>query len=358
MRITKLQTLDEIADCRQTWNQLLLHRNRCTINDDFDWILLLYKYFGDPKNNAFFLLEDHNHLYGLLPMIQKKLYSKGIIPYLLLTEIGTVSGVTDFSSICFCSNGIPVSTALHTIFKPFQQIQFKFIFPELLECLSKELLTLTQFKAQPLQCTKNLYIPLDVKQDWQTFFRQLSKNTRRELVKRFNKLEKTHWDIQHNNIQKSGDLVKIIKPIHISRQHQLGRPSQFENIKFVSFLAELIDCYVQKKMLDYSILYIQEKPVSFTMGFKHRRVYYHWLIGFDPNYEKFSPNKIHHMLLIQRLMKENITEFNFMRGEADYKYKWTNRSIPLYEIKLWNETTIYKRLFSHVKNNRFRSRSK
>ncbi len=355
MRITKLQTFDEIADCRLHWNQLRLQRNRCTINDDFDWILLLYKYFGEPNNNAFFLLEDHNQLYGLLPMIQKKLYSKSIIPYMLLTDIGTISGVTDFSPVCFYSNGRPATTALHNIFKPYQQIQLKFIVPELLEQLSKELHALSHFKVQQMQCTKNLYIPLDEKQGWQTYFRQLSKNTRRELVKRFNKLEKTQWDIHHNKAQKSVDIVKVIKSIHISRQHHLGRPSQFENEKFISFLTELIDCFGHKEMLDYSILYIQEKPVSFTMGFKYRHVYYHWLIGFDADYEQLSPNKIHHMLLIQRLMKENVTEFNFMRGEADYKYKWTHSFIPLYEIKLWNKTTIYKRLFSHVKSNRFRS---
>ncbi len=355
MKITKLQTFDEIADCRLAWNQLRLQRNRCTINDDFDWILLLYKYFGDRDSNACFLLQDHHQPCGLLPMIEKKMYSRGVIPYMLLTDIGTFSGVTDFSPICLYPNDHQETTALHNIFKPYQQIQLKFLMPELLEKLSRELHALSHFKRQQMQCTKNLYIPLDEKQDWQSYFRQLSKNTRRELVKRYNKLEKMQWDIHHNKVEKSNDIVKIIKPIHISRQRQLGRPSQFENEKFIAFLTELIECFCQKQMLDYSILYIQKKPVSFTMGFKYRRVYYHWLIGFDPEYERLSPNKIHHMLLMQRLMKENITEFNFMRGEADYKYKWTPSFTPLYEIKLWNQTTIYKRLFSHVKSNRFRS---
>ncbi|MBD3384423.1 GNAT family N-acetyltransferase [candidate division KSB1 bacterium] len=349
MKLTRLQKTDEISDCRQYWDQIWSQQESTTINDDFDWILLLYKHFGHIRDNAFYVLRDQNSVLALLPLIQRRLYCRKIIPYKQLTHIGTISGVTDFCSLYRHPDTSGLTPALKKVFKPYQQIQLKFILPSVLNKLSENLLALSHYKIKILQCTKNLYIDLNTNRDWQAYFYQLSKNTRRELTKRFNKLEKTQWHISNNGIHKTSDLVDIIKSIHTRRQHHLNRQSLFEDKKFISYFIDLIDCFGRKNALDYSLLYIREKPVSFTLGFKHQQVYYHWLIGFDPKYETFSPNKLHHMYLIQRMMKENMAQFNFMRGDSPYKFKWTKTFQPLYEIKLWNRSTLYKRIFTYVK---------
>ena len=192
--------------------------------------------------------------------------------------------------------------------------------------------------------------------DFDDYISHRSKNTRKELAKRKKKLNKQgDWHTVFN-VQMKEEHWNDIKTLHQIRQNQLQRSSILHQHPYDDFIKTIIETFDNKYLL-YSLLYLADRPISFTLGFKYNSVYYHWLIGFDPMFSELSPNKLHHLFLIEHLFKQGCREFNFMRGDTSYKYQWTHTYQPAYEIKLWNRSTLYNQMVCWAKSNKTLGRS-
>ncbi|HEX2865892.1 MAG TPA: GNAT family N-acetyltransferase [Ignavibacteriales bacterium] len=59
---------------------------------------------------------------------------------------------------------------------------------------------------------------------------------------------------------------------------------------------------------------------------------YNYIGGFDPDLAKFSPGSVILLDIIEKAISEGIKEFDFLRGEEDYKYKWTTEERHNYRM--------------------------
>ena len=72
------------------------------------------------------------------------------------------------------------------------------------------------------------------------------------------------------------------------------------------------------------ILYADNNPVAFKIGFKHKKVFYSWKASFDPAYRKYGPGDLITFYVAEDLINEGYTAMNFMAGGYDYKRKWAS----------------------------------
>ncbi len=341
LKVERLKSLDEIVSMRAEWDAILKQRTDCTINDDFDWIIGLYRFFATRQNSAFLVFSENSRIVAMLPMVIIRRYIKRMIPYSQLIHIGSFSKLTDFCNI-HCPpkfRNQVLDYLLH--FKDSQQVLINPMTTMPLELV-------TRYPAGITTCSRILSIHFNQYSDFGDYMSQRSRNTRKELAKRQNKLNKTNnWHIEFNT-QMTTKQWDEIKALHQSRQKQLQRTSILACHPYDQFIKAIIASYNNKYLL-YSLLYIDDKPISFTLGFTFHHVYYHWLVGFEPDFSELSPNKLHHFFLIETLFKGECKEFNFMRGDTSYKYQWTRTYLPAYEIKLWNRSTLYNQILCWAK---------
>ena len=65
---------------------------------------------------------------------------------------------------------------------------------------------------------------------------------------------------------------------------------------------------------------IGDRIVAYRLGFRYGGVVYDWNTGLDPQYNAFSVGKVLlHEWLRDLFRRPDVTEFNFMRGESDFK---------------------------------------
>ena len=198
-------------------------------------------------------------------------------------------------------------------------------------------LNLNHYYFKKTIATKIYYIDLTLFKTWEKYRKSLSRNHKNEIKKRENKLNaNVNWEYTLNEKIDNEDLYTIIENLHLKRQRKMGRASFLESDRGKDFLKDLISDFLKRDILVYSIIYINQQPISYTLGFRVDKVYYHWSIGFDTKYSNFSPNKVNHRYLIESCITLGLKEFNFMRGQAKYKELWTKTYRNSYQYKITN----------------------
>ena len=166
------------------------------------------------------------------------------------------------------------------------------------------------------------------------YYRGLSRNHRRELQKRRHKLDALgSWSIQFGLDASPETLFDEFRGLHIARSDAMGWTSLYDIDGFRELFLALMEPGQSSIEVLCSTLRHERKLMSYTFGFVYKSVYYHWNIGFDAAYEAIAPNKLHHQFLIEECFRRGYTEFDFMRGAYEYKFKWTEAVRENYGIR-------------------------
>jgi len=97
--------------------------------------------------------------------------------------------------------------------------------------------------------------------------------------------------------------------------------------KFYSFL-------IEKSLLRAYVLYIEEKPAAYWIGYQYGDTFHLRVTGYDPTFRHYETGTILFLKMLEDLCainKLNFIDFGF--GDAPYKRRFGNQS--------WNESSIY-----------------
>jgi CelD/BcsL family acetyltransferase involved in cellulose biosynthesis len=94
------------------------------------------------------------------------------------------------------------------------------------------------------------------------------------------------------------------------------------------------------KFLHFSALCLNDKPISYHIGFLYANRFYYYKPAFDIAYENFSPGKVHIAFLVKEGCNNKWKCIDFLRGDEPYKFNWTPQVIKTASFivnpnKLW-----------------------
>ena len=72
------------------------------------------------------------------------------------------------------------------------------------------------------------------------------------------------------------------------------------------------------------VLWIDELPVAFQLGYHDTQTYYGHHVGYDPGISKLQPGIYLHTELMADLLKSGISNFDFLSGDSLYKQRLSN----------------------------------
>jgi CelD/BcsL family acetyltransferase involved in cellulose biosynthesis len=105
------------------------------------------------------------------------------------------------------------------------------------------------------------------------------------------------------------------------------RPIQF-------FHAEASVGLLQRGLLRLCGLRLEGRIVAIFYGFADKTRIYFYLGGFDPSLEHLSLGTIMVGHVIEEALHEGVQEFDFLRGQENYKYKWGAVDRPNYRRRI------------------------
>lgn len=154
---------------------------------------------------------------------------------------------------------------------------------------------------------------------WDEYLSFLPKKKRHELRRKIRRLEQNVDFISgdYDSMEHKDEIINEFFRLHkISSTEK----NMFMNKNMEKFFKDLILEMLEKKMLLYSYLKIEDKTVACSISFIYDNIRFLYNSGFDPSYNSFSSGLLNHAFAIKRSIENKIKIFDFMRGDERYKY--------------------------------------
>lgn len=90
-------------------------------------------------------------------------------------------------------------------------------------------------------------------------------------------------------------------------------------------------------VLHFSELTVGGQPVSWHLGFCLDNRFYWYMPVYHPEYQIYSPGKVHLFLCIGDAICQGLQIFDLLRGDEGYKKQWTNISEDIYDFQFYGE---------------------
>ena len=171
----------------------------------------------------------------------------------------------------------------------------------------------------------------------------MSSKTRQSLRTARNRLEKLDegYRVRTERGPTVCSALDDIERVHRLRDHALGRPSDLDDPARRRFWHGVLAAYGGRGEVEIGRLEIGEDLAAYSVSFLDRSSYRLWDTRIDPARSFVSPGRVLLADLIERLRAEGAwTEFDFMRGEEDYKRRMSDDAVPAENLRAWSSASL------------------
>jgi len=325
---------EDFFNLKDDWNTLLSKSQANNLFLTWDWLYTWWKYFGENKELKILLLKD-DKLRSIVPFYASKNKMK------FLGSFGAGSDYLDF--IIQKGSENKVISKIYDYFKNntgWETITLTGIPSEL---KNSELIQ-RYYKDSCYVIAKDYsicpYSPLP--DNYDNFLKSLSSNMRSNIKKKRNKFEQLNGKFIVVNEKK--ELAKAINEfinLNLNRMDMKDIYSPFNNENFLKFHKDIMASFFDKGWLRLCFLKINNKHIAGIYIIKYDKKYYYYQSGFDPEWKKLSPGLILFSYCMENAISEGITEFDFLQGTEDYKFRWTDNTKKNLQIKIYRKKIFY-----------------
>ncbi len=321
MKIEEIKTTRGLAAIADEWKQLQEACSPLTPFQTWEWNSLWWQHFGRGKSLRLILFREAEtkKLCGVAPLYISR--HRGL-PLRRLTWLG--NGNSDYLGILALSThqDIVVSSFKHYLahilrgwdYADLPQQRFD---SPLLHSLHSPDLVLEILPQEPCPI---LMLPTS----WDVLMQQLGKKMRSNLGYYDRLLLRTHADAEYSvATQENLELgMTALFDLHQRRWNARWLPGVLGKPRVQRFHRDIARVFLDRGWLRLHLLSIEGRirAVIYCFAVQGRTFYY--LGGFDPELSRLSIGTLLNGRAIRMAMEEGNAEFDFLRGNESYKYRW------------------------------------
>lgn len=171
----------------------------------------------------------------------------------------------------------------------------------------------------------------------------MSAKTRQSLRTARNRLEKLDegYTVRTERGPSVCSALDDIERVHRLRDHALGRASDLDDPSRRRFWHDVLAAYGRRGEVEIGRLQIGGDLAAYSVSFLDGSSYRLWDTRIDPARSFVSPGRVLLADLIERLRAEGAwSEFDFMRGEEDYKRRMSDDAVPAENLRAWSSAAL------------------
>lgn len=321
LAVSEISNAEGLSALREEWDDLLTRSKNAGIFQTWEWVSTTWKYYGRGKKILIACVRDGDRLVGLAPFEITRMYA---LPLRRLQIIGT--GTSDYLDFILDSeHEVAAAEAvlgwLNDSDKRWDLLDLQ-QFPE-------DSPTLGTLGASPVQgeivvgehCP---YLPLA--DTWEEMLPRFGKKTRSnigyyERITRRDFAEVTIGALGESELDEGMD---AFFELHTQRWRKRWLPGMLVGAARQGFHREVARLCLNRGWLRLYGLRLDGvlRAVLYCYAFNGRAYYY--LGGFDPTLSKYSIGTVLTGFAIRDSIENGCREFDFLRGDEPYKYRWTD----------------------------------
>ena len=173
------------------------------------------------------------------------------------------------------------------------------------------------YRSQNLQHSP--YIPLPG--DWETYLAGIDKKQRHEIRRKMRRAESAEAPVRWRVTSDRATLEEDIDAF-LALMDQDPEKQAFLKQPMRATLRETVRCAFDEGCLQLSFLDVDGQPVAAYLSFDYLNRLWVYNSGFDRRFMEYSPGWVLLGYLLQWANQAGRAEFDFMRGDEEYKYRF------------------------------------
>ena len=335
MKVKEINTYDDFLALKDEWANLLEKCNH-TVFSTWEWLSIWWKHFGKNKKLLILLAEDHEKPVGIAPLMYYVDKTFGLRTR-KIQLIGTPQ--SDYSDFILAEKKEQCLTAfvkyiLNESHEKWDCIELKDI-PEnsqtsvLLQKIDK---IVTVANIRVIHRCPYLPLPSSISELINGLSRKFRKNLRRSQKQLEQNCKLKFIDYSSPKVCLEG--MKNLFELHQKRWKTCGEPGVFTNQSVRNFHLNIAESFSRKGWLGLYAMSANDEIVACLYGFKYQSKFYYYLSGMNPFYSKYGPGNLLILFVLQKCIDDGLKEFDFLRGEEEYKTRWTSLSRKNFDVVL------------------------
>jgi len=351
--VSLCNTAEEFRDLQNEWNHLLDNACRKSAFLRHEFMYAWWEVYGRWQHGAtpFIVLarDRERRLVGVLPFYCEKL-PWPFIGVRALRFLGSLHEAPEYLDVIVADN-----TLTHKIVKAMlaglTKVRAKYDWLRLID-MADDALLLSFLPEWAEECGGRLQqwpwmlCPyLKISGDFETYLQALSSKHSANFRRQLRKLKERHavtMDVAIAPAQVERDFA-VLCELHHRRWAERHETSAFDNEMSRRFHRRLVTAMAPGGAVRIFLLKCDGKIVAAFYCLLDDNCLMYYQAGFDPEYESQSVGLILLGMVLQYCHEQGYDEFDFLRGEEEYKFRWTKtaRATVICEIALTGRAKIY-----------------
>jgi len=324
---------EAFRDLQDEWNHLLDRAARKSAFLRHEFMFAWWEIHGRQQRGAtpFILItrDRERRLVGLLPLYRGK-SRELLIGVRELRFLGSVHEAPEYLDLVVADNA-PTPQIVKAVLNGLKNLRAKYDLLRLTDMAEDALLPAFlpnwatecggEFRQMPWMVCPHIKIS----GDFESYLQSVSSNHRANFRRRQRKLNETckvTMEIAAAPAQVEKDFDTLFA-LHQKRWAQREGTSAFDNETSRLFHRRVAKAMAENGVARIFSLKCDDKTVAalYCFLYDHRLMYYQ--AGFDIDYESQSVGLVLMGMILQHCCEQGYSEFDFLRGEEEYKFRWT-----------------------------------
>ncbi len=159
----------------------------------------------------------------------------------------------------------------------------------------------------------------DLSVGYGALWQNAGRNARRDIHKKERKLLE-RFEITYDALREPGEAF-LSEIVSLNRRRK-DRRSPFLGERASFTLRMVRECQAAGRLLVFTMR-ANNRLISYRLGFARDGIFYDWNTSYDPELFDLSPGKVQLSHVLRWCVENGLSEFNFMRGDEDYKRVWS-----------------------------------
>lgn len=339
----KIASIEEIDSSREQWNRLVKSMKLPTVFLTWEWITTWLKHFEKLYEPVIVFIYRDSDLKAIVPLSKRSMrLQTRLFNFQVLSFCGSIELYPDhLDVICAEENADTYVTMMFDFFlntyTKWDVMHLPFLAGD--GHLAKWL----QWNSKKHKTTQSdeIIAPfLKVENDFESFLGGLERKKRYNLMREKNILFKN--DVSLTKVNDNVELGKGLEELfllHNARAAEKNITSTFSRDAILNFHREIARIFLEIGWLRLYLLKKNDsgKAISAAYGFVHEKRFNYYQTGLDPIWLRFSPGKILIYKMLEDMYRSDITEFDFLGGNDNYKTYWTREYRVMRTYSVFNK---------------------
>jgi CelD/BcsL family acetyltransferase involved in cellulose biosynthesis len=177
---------------------------------------------------------------------------------------------------------------------------------------------------------------LQLPDDWDDFLSRLSRNRRQKIRSMWRKTftcgkAVTRRADSEENLQRG---LEILVDLHERRRISIGETGCFSHGQFKAFLFDVAERLHARGQLRLQWIEMNGTPVAVDFSVNGDQCVYGYQCGINPEFSKLRPGTLMMSANFQQAIRDGYREFDFLRGDEDYKTHWAADQKPSRRVRI------------------------